>query len=181
MLGFTAMYQPTPNPSKEGNVLLQWQTANEVNVSHFNIQRSINNKEFITIGKVSANNKSYNNYKFIDVQFPSLEGLGVGYYRIESVDNDGRKQYSTIQHINFQHPTSNIVVFPNPAKEQVTITCKDAKELLIIDYLGKEVYSKKIINNQASIINVQRFPKGVYVVKVIMTNGDIKTEKLVVE
>jgi hypothetical protein len=53
--------------------------------------------------------------------------------------------------------------------------------MLIIDYLGREVYSKKIINNQSTIINVQGFVKGIYVVKPIMSNGDIKTEKLVVE
>jgi hypothetical protein len=47
--------------------------------------------------------------------------------------------------------------------------------------LGKEVYRKKIVNNQESIINVQRFSKGIYVVKAILMNGDIKTEKLVVE
>jgi hypothetical protein len=58
----------------EKQVENRWVTANEVNVSHFNIQRSVNSKDFITIGKVSANNKSYNEYSFIDVQFPSLEG-----------------------------------------------------------------------------------------------------------
>jgi hypothetical protein len=182
MLGFTALYQPTPNPSKEGNVLLQWQTANEINVSHFNIQRSVNSKDFITIGKVSANNKSYNEYRFIDVQFPSLEGLGVGYYRIESVDKDGRKQYSEIKSVDRQPSTVNSVsIYPNPTKDNVTIECKGAKELLIIDYLGRIIIDKKIINNQSTIINVQGFPKGIYVVKAIIANGDIKTEKLVVE
>jgi hypothetical protein len=110
-----------------------------------------------------------------------LEGLGVGYYRIESVDFDGKKTYSQIKSLNFQHPTSNIVVYPNPAKDNVTIDCKGAKELIMIDYLGREVYRKKIINNQESIINVQKLPKGIYVVKAIMSNGDIKTEKVVVE
>jgi len=45
-ISFTAQIQPTPSPSKEGNVLLLWQTANEINVSHYNIQLSLNGKDF---------------------------------------------------------------------------------------------------------------------------------------
>jgi hypothetical protein len=48
------------------NVAVNWTTANEINVSHFNIQRSSNGKDFINIGKVKANNKNYNEYSFTD-------------------------------------------------------------------------------------------------------------------
>jgi hypothetical protein len=172
LLSFNAKQQ-TPN-----SVALNWHTANEVNVSHFTIQRSNNDKDFITIGKVNA---SCCSYEFTD-DIRNLElGIGNLYYRIESIDNDGRKNYSETKSLNIQHSSSNIIIYPNPAKDQVTIECSGAKELLIIDYLGKEVYRKKIINNQESIINVQRFSKGIYVVKAIMNNGDTKTEKLVLE
>ncbi len=77
-----------------------WRTANEVNVSHFNIQRSLNGNNFITIGKVAAQNKVANEYSFYDS--PPLEGLGVVYYRIESQDFDGRKQYSEIRTLNLK-------------------------------------------------------------------------------
>jgi hypothetical protein len=97
------------------------------------------------------------------------------------VDKDGSKTYSQIQQINIQHQTSNIVLFPNPAKDLLTIECSGAKELMMIDYLGRTIIDKIIINNQSTIINVQGFTKGFYVVKVIMSNGDIKTEKLVIE
>ncbi len=180
MLGFTAMYQPTPSPSKEGNVLLQWQTANEINVSHFNVQRSLNGRDFINIGKVVANNKSYNEYGFID-DIKDLElGIRNLYFRIQSVDFDGQKQYSTIQQITIKHQTPNIVLFPNPAKEFVTVECKGAKELLIIDYLGRTI---KQYNHptEHQTINTKQLTKGVYVVKVFMNNGDIKTERLIIE
>src|SRR4030095_5282370 len=35
--------------------LLLWETASEVNVSHFAVERSIDNRSFTTIGSVSAN------------------------------------------------------------------------------------------------------------------------------
>jgi hypothetical protein len=167
-----------------GSIENIWQTANEINVSHFNIQRSTNGKDFTTIGKVSANNKSYNEYSFIDdspLSTVDSKQLTL-YYRIESVDKDGKVNYSPTRTLNFKPQTLNgICVYPNPAKDNLTIQCKGAKELFIIDYLGKEVYSKKIINNQESIINVQRFPKGIYAVKAIMANGEIKTEKIIIQ
>jgi phosphoribosylaminoimidazole (AIR) synthetase len=72
-------------------------------------------------------------------------------------------------------------VFPNPARNMVNIECIGAKEILIVDYLGKTISNEKVINSQNATINVQGFAKGVYLVKAIMINGEIKTEKLIVE
>lgn len=71
-------------------------------------------------------------------------------------------------------------IYPNPAKDIVTIECAGARELLIIDYLGRTVY-RSTVNSLPLSINTKQFAKGIYVVKAIMNNGDIKTEKLVVE
>jgi hypothetical protein len=184
MLGFTAMYQPTPNPSREGNVLLQWQTANEINVSHFNIQRSINGRDFTTIGKVAANNKSYNEYKFIDDSQQSTVdgGLWTVYYRIESIDFDGRKQYSEIKRVtpNEKQETRNLVVFPNPAKDVVTIECKGARELMIIDYLGRRIFLSTV-DGRPLTVNTKQFTKGLYIVKVVTANGATIISKFVKE
>jgi hypothetical protein len=99
MVGFTALYQPPLTPPQEGNVLLQWQTANEVNVSHYNIQRSVNGKDFTTIGKIKANNRSSNEYSFTDkLKTEALDGKTV-YYRIVGVDFDGQKQYSQVKSV----------------------------------------------------------------------------------
>ena len=162
---------------KNNNVLLNWQTANEVNVSHINIQRSTNNNEFITIGKVNA---SCCAYSYLDNSPQSTVNSKL-YYRLETVDKDGSKTYSTIQQITIKPQTPNSVsIYPNPAKTFATIECKGAKEISVIDYLGKTI---KQINNptQQQTINTKQLPKGINVVKVIMNNGEVKTEKLVVE
>lgn len=157
-----------------------WITSNEVNVSLFNMQRSINNKDFINIGKVVANNKIYNEYRFVD-NISNVElGINNLYYRIESVDFDGKKQYSETKTINYKPQTINGVnIYPNPAKDVVTVETKGAKALQIIDYLGRIIIDDKTINNQSTIINVQGFVKGVYVVKMVLNNNITLFEKFI--
>jgi hypothetical protein len=164
---------------QQNNVLLNWHTANEVNVSHFNIQRSSNGKEFITIGKVNAG--SVSGYSFLDSKLPNTNEPTL-YYRLEIVDKDGSKTYSEIKRVtlNEKQETRKVLIYPNPANSIVTIECSNAKELLIIDYLGRTIY-KSMVNSQWSIVNTKQFAKGMYLVKVIMKNGDVKTEKLVIE
>ncbi len=57
---------PTNGGVSSGFVENLWATANEINVSHFYVQRSLNGKDFTTIGKVKANGASDNEYSFED-------------------------------------------------------------------------------------------------------------------
>ena len=158
---------------------LLWQTANEINVSHFNIQRSNNGKDFINIGKINA---SCCEYSFVDDLKTKDQDLKTLYYKLEIVDKDGSKTYSTIQQITIKPQTANnVFIYPNPAKDVVNIECKDGiREMLIIDNLRKTI-KKQIINNQQSIINIQGVAKGIYLLQVFTNKGDVKNEKLIVQ
>lgn len=164
-------------------VLLNWQTAAEINLSYFNVQRSVNGKDFINTGIAKASNKNYNEYSFTDVQLPisTTTPLTI-YYRLESVDNDGRKQYSEVKQVQINGLTNKqINVYPNPAKEYImNESSQPAKELFIIDNMGRTI---KHYNNitQRQIINTKQLSKGIYTVKLMLTNGSCMTEKLIVQ
>jgi hypothetical protein len=156
-----------------------WQTASEINVSHFNIQRSINGKDFITIGKVTGQNRITNEYSFSD-SLP-VDGLGVVYYRIESIDFNGRKQYSTVQQISTKYQTQNIVLYPNPAKDYINILSNEnIEEIKIINQLG-QVLQHQTPNTKQITIDTKQFAKGLYIVQFTNNKGEIKTQKLIVE
>ena len=128
-------------PENKSLIENYWTTSNEINVSRFNVQRSTNGKDYTTISTVSAMNKNLNEYRFDD-DIKNIEaGVKTLYYRIESIDFDGSKTYSEIKNVEYRTRNNEVIgVYPNPAKELVTIACKDAKQLFIIDGWGKTVF-----------------------------------------
>lgn len=153
-----------------------WLTTNEINTQLFNVQRSVNGKNFNTIGTVAA--KGLGEYRFIDNKLQAIINTNI-YYRLQIVDKDGKITYSTIKWIQIKGDAASSVVsiYPNPTKGKFTIQTGEMKEIIITNVLGKIVKQFKV-NSEQLIANLET---GVYMVKCIMTNGEIKTEKLVVE
>ncbi len=172
-----------PNSSLRGtkqSVENIWTTANEINVSHFNIQRSKDGKNFTTIGKINAKGFSYNEYSFTD----NSPSFGDNYYRIESIDKDGKMNYTEIKKLTINNSSLNINIYPNPAKDIVNIECKEGmKEVKVFDYLGREI--SHFVRNDGNIhrlsLNIHHYAKGVYVVQITTAKGEVKSEKLIVE
>jgi hypothetical protein len=161
-----------------------WQTANEVNVSHFNIQRSVKGKDFISIGRLVANNKSYNEYRYTDdrLQLTENGGLLSIYYRIESVDFDGRKQYSEVRQLTIDNKQSAIKIFPNPAKDFVTISSnQNIKSLQLTNLYGQVIQEYSSINSNSYQIKISTLASGVYWLKTLLKDGTHQTQKLLIE
>lgn len=76
---------------------------------------------------------------------------------------------------------SKLSIYPNPATQQVTINSGDvlAESIVIIDALGREVYSTKPVSTLTSI-DLNALPAGIYMVKVL-ANNEIQTIQLVIE
>ncbi|MBX2931552.1 MAG: T9SS type A sorting domain-containing protein [Chitinophagaceae bacterium] len=159
------------------NVSLQWQTANEINVSYFNVQRSGNGTDFYAINKVNAKNESYNEYSITDVQ--PLNGRS--YYRIEAVDKDGKITYSKIENIQYSTFNTQLSIYPNPAKDVLNIQYSNIKEVSIIDLTGRRLLNKNYDDLTFVQLNIATLSKGIYFVKVTNTEGNTQTQKLVVE
>jgi PQQ-dependent dehydrogenase (s-GDH family) len=145
-------------------VKLQWKTENEINASHFIIERSANGQTFIPIGKVNANGNTNNTtqYAYNDDNLSS-DLFPFGYYRIKMVDVDGAYKYSST--INIALPVSKemITISPNPVTSQLNaaLNSKDAGKgnWVIIDNTGRSLMSgnltlKKGMNNISIDINL---------------------------
>ena len=162
---------------KNEGVVNKWITLNEINVSHFNVQRSSNGIEFNTIQQTTAKNNAYNEYSITDVQPLN----GVSYYRIEAVDKDGKKTYSKTLSITSNHRPQILNIYPNPAKDVVNIEYENIKEVSIIDFTGRTLQQRTFNNSNNVQMNIATLSKGVYVLKVVDTKGNMQTQKLIVE
>ena len=88
-------------------VNLEWQTSDETNVSHFAIERSTDGSSFTPIGQVNFG--LANSYAFTD----NNAVAGNNYYRIESIDNDGYTQYSTVVEVTVPEPPLQVKLLNN--------------------------------------------------------------------
>ncbi|MEP7164959.1 MAG: hypothetical protein ABI741_09695 [Ferruginibacter sp.] len=89
---------------KTGKTLLQWATVTEINSSHFEVERSIDSRNFENIGNVNANGNSNTHIAYVLTD--NYPQLGVNYYRLKMVDKDGQFEYSKIVSVNFRNNTN---------------------------------------------------------------------------
>jgi hypothetical protein len=100
------------------NVLVEWKTSSEQNVSHFEIEVAKGNVDyqngrFVKIGETASqgNSTSERSYSFIDTENGKS---GVRYYRLKIVDRDNSFTYSPIRPVVFNNEIQ-WQVYPNPS------------------------------------------------------------------
>jgi predicted phage tail protein len=117
---------------KCGNhVCLNWKTANEQNVSHFEIQRSTDGRNFITIKTEAAKNQPLNLYSYED-DWAGLRAADKIYYRIRQVDGDGKINYSAIAFVKQNATLAE--VYPTLFSKSFTIQNNSTDNLQLIMY-----------------------------------------------
>ncbi|MCF8244041.1 MAG: T9SS type A sorting domain-containing protein [Saprospiraceae bacterium] len=120
---------------------LSWQTASELNNSHFSIEKSTNGMNYREIGIVQGHGTSLetNEYNFID----ESPAKGTNYYRLKQVDFDGNFEYSKIVSVFFGETKGHVQLFPTIASNEVQLhfpsPTDDEGTIQIFDYNGKLV------------------------------------------
>ncbi len=165
---------------------LNWVSATEINVSHYEIERSMDVVTFENVGRVSAygNSTISTAYEFFDKKVPSVRTNTIVYYRLKMVDLDGTFEYSDIRGVNFGNDQSvGVSMYPNPTSQFLNLdiskgSSEEKGELQVFDALGKLILSKKVIGSGIETIDMGRMSNGVY--HVVLTQGDqVFKEKII--
>jgi hypothetical protein len=127
------------------NITLTWSTATEVNNLGFEVQRSIDNSEFLNIGFVNGYGTTTepNNYSYVDDNVVP----GKYYYRLKQVDFDGTYEYSEIVEVEYEFVGPGKFElnqnYPNPFNPSTVITYSvpgaEFVTLKVYDILGNEI------------------------------------------
>lgn len=151
---------------------LTWESASEINLSKYEVERSLDGKIFTKIGEVKAegNSSSLLNYSYSDDDI--LMGSQTYYYRLKLLDYNHSFVYSNILLLTKTENGDVIVqVFPNPTEDNFNIKINGIKEntdVQILDAVGRVVQYKSMISTNGVInqnIDLSQFAKGVYFIK----------------
>ena len=170
---------------EQNSVILTWQTATELNTSHFEVERKSEGTEWNSIGRVNAagNSTSRIDYRFVD---ENTNG-SVLKYRLKMIDLDGSYTYSQEVEINSSLPTSFSLSqnYPNPfnptTKINYTVPFDSKVTISIYSITGELVMD--LVNDFVSAgsysvdFNGSNLASGMYIYK--MTAGNFtQTNKM---
>jgi hypothetical protein len=160
------------------DVLTEWVTASENNVSRYEIEVSRSNEEyrqnqFVKIGEIAGNGNTATEQHY---QFTDLESgkTGVRYYRLKIVDQDGRFTYSLIRPVVFEDDVK-WEIYPNPSSGIFNLVYQvNAGELVnmkVYDANGKQVVQSKLpatgfLQKTEIDLSRSRFAAGIYMLEV---------------
>lgn len=159
---------------EESSVNLNWATHQEINTSHFDVQRKLPGGEtFETIGTLEAagNSDELKSYQFTDYS-PKTGSIQ---YRIRQADLDGAFSFSKVEEVIAE---STISVMPNPTSGIVNIQTPDPTSWSgrILDLQGKIL---KEIPSDQSQIDISDLPAGMYLMDLYNKTGERFTNKIV--
>ncbi|TLV01121.1 T9SS type A sorting domain-containing protein [Dyadobacter luticola] len=124
----------------EHSASLTWQTSEETSSDHFEIQHSMDGKQWSEIGNVNSAGESVGLKSYSFVHPHPL--AGDNFYRLKMVDLDGTFAYSKMVLVGFEKGAAT-VVFPNPVNSGIiSLQYSGAvPAVTLTDVMGKEIVS----------------------------------------
>ncbi|MCO5248595.1 MAG: right-handed parallel beta-helix repeat-containing protein [Chitinophagales bacterium] len=173
LLSFTASVS-------DDKVLLQWQTVNEVNVSHFEIESSPDAVVWNKIAHQNALNGIDQKYTVWDEN----PRHGVNYYRLKMIDLDGSFKYSKIVSVSLNAQSQiQYIIYPNPNKGlfyiQTIGLIDDYTKAFLYDSQGRILFEKRLQDNIEQL-NIPTLVSGIYFLR-IENNSNVTVKKIIVK
>jgi hypothetical protein len=151
---------------------LQWKSSQEINFSHYIVEKSYDGIHFTGIGQVNGKGNAINEYNYTDNDLSATKTEKV-YYRLQLMNADGRSTYSKT--VVFDRTSATLVmrIYPNPASNslylgfdteitgQVTISIIDTKGVTV-----KSQAETMHAGRQSRQMDISTLPSGAYIATV---------------
>ncbi|MBL7813511.1 MAG: T9SS type A sorting domain-containing protein [Saprospiraceae bacterium] len=151
-------FQGEPIPD---GINLTWQTANEIDFSHFDIERSFDGKTWSNLKGKEAQGKA-SNYRVLDEK----PQYGINYYRLKMVDKNNSSTYSKIVAVDWLKANTKVwAIYPNPVKDKIYLSgiedIASSTEVQILDINGKLLLKSTVQQVRTGLPTVD-LPNGSY-------------------
>jgi len=176
----------TANVNQNGHVVLNWSTASETNNQLFEIERRIENGQFITIGYVEGHGTTTDpqEYSYVD----NTVETETYFYRLKQIDFLGTYEYSDEIEVEVNGPLTFGLEqnYPNPLNPSTNIKYsipeKGSVKLSVYSVLGEEVAVLVDGIIQAgffeTIFDASYLPSGTYVYK-LQAGSTVQAKKMI--
>lgn len=173
--------------AQNGKVDLAWQTASETNNKGFEVERSLDNKNFTSVGYVGGRGTTTQTsvYNFSD----KFDVNGTVYYRLKQIDFDGTTAFSNTIEVE-----SNLITgfemfqnYPNPFNPSTTIKFTVAESgvasLKVFNVTGEQVanlFNQTVEKGTVYTVNfdASKLNSGVYFAQ-LSQGSNVKNIKLI--
>ncbi len=152
---------------------LAWQTSEESNASHFEIQRSPDAKTWITAGEVPAAGESAGPQSYFFTDQPDGPLPGILYYRLHMIDRDGTSALSNIISLRLPQAAdarAKVRVYPNPAADWLYIDWPFPKETPATFQL-LTMTGQLVLETRTPAMRVEALPSGIYLLRTRSSSG----------
>jgi hypothetical protein len=177
------------NRTSNDQVLLDWQTASELNNKGFYIERMLENEtEFMPIGWIDGfgTTSEITHYEYNDENAYT----GVSYYRLRQVDFDGTESFSDVRAVSGSDLNifSDVNIYPVPVRDELTVSFGElpkgvlSGQVRIVDMQGRVIYDASVAvqSHQTLLIEeVADWTSGMYLLQIQLDNGSSMLEKFV--
>lgn len=152
---------------------LRWTSVSEKNASHFELERSIDGRNFEFIANIKAEGgiDKVKEYQYIDDKLIFTRStVNIFYYRLKMVDLDGKFEYSEVRSVRFDNSDKvEITYSPNPTANKVFVNMStpvagEAQDVnaVIYDINGKQIMTRSISTNGITEIDLSHLPAASY-------------------
>ena len=158
-------------------ILVEWKVENESGLKEYGVEHSTDGTHFSTIAAIPALNISKATYQFPD----NNPAIGNNYYRIRSLDMDGKIAYSAVVKIFNENIKSAISVYPNPLVDgkinlQFIGQPSGNYRIRLFNSAGQELLVKTInhlSDNMSETIQLRKnLPHGIYQLEITGPGGE---------
>ncbi|MBS1496391.1 MAG: T9SS type A sorting domain-containing protein [Bacteroidetes bacterium] len=166
---------------------VNWTTEQEINLSKYEILRSINGSDFQTINTIASRNSlAKQNYTYQDNNIPAA--ASVLYYKLRIIDKDGSYKYSNVVTVKVTAASAkDFLITPNPASTNAQIRFNAIKsgqaQIIVFDAAGKAVLQQQASvlagNNSIALNNIVNLSEGMYTVRMIVNNESFSSKLIV--
>jgi uncharacterized repeat protein (TIGR02543 family) len=139
--------------------LVNWKVGNELNIHHYEVERSTDGRNFVKAGSVVAT--GITDYSFLDINAPAI----TLFYRVKSVENTGESKYSAVAKLYAEKTTPGYLVAPNPiVGREINVQFKNQPagkyQLKLYNNAGQQIQRTEVIHVGGNGTQTIQIPAG---------------------